>query len=234
MKTFEDYLNRETYNAECRENARRRENMIRRETIEQKKNRKYKYTVTVTTICLVLLVTMCMFARCTSILVSTYEEKDVEVVEVNTDETDKFIYDNEIPATERCYMTDEEIQEDYENYYIEKALLSKANRIDNVEITHYCSELYPHICGTGDGITASGNVITPYLTVAVDPDVIPLGSEVMIDYGDGEIHYYLAQDTGGSIKGNHIDVAVSTHDEALELGKKTATVYFIPPEEQGE
>ena len=121
----------------------------------------------------------------------------------------------------------EEIQEDFENEKIEEALLDRATRLGNVIVTHYCSELRPHICGTGDGITASGRQVTPYVSVAVDPTVIPLGADVLVDYGDGEIHYYRADDTGAWVNGKHIDLAVETHDEALQLGIKTATVYWV-------
>ena len=102
--------------------------------------------------------------------------------------------------------------------------------LENVKITHYCSELRPHICGTGDGITASGRRVTPYVSVAVDPSIIPLGSDVLVDYGDGEIHYYRADDTGGGVKGKHLDLAVGTHSEALRMGVKNATVYWVAEE----
>ncbi|MBR5879180.1 MAG: 3D domain-containing protein [Akkermansia sp.] len=121
----------------------------------------------------------------------------------------------------------EEIKEDFENEKIEAALLENSTRLTNVVVTHYCSELRPHICGTGDGVTASGRQVTPYVSVAVDPTVIPLGSDVLVDYGDGEIHYYRADDVGGGVNGRHIDVAVETHNEALKLGIKTATVYWV-------
>ena len=78
--------------------------------------------------------------------------------------------------------------------------------------TYYCCERYPHICGTGDGLTATGVAVEPGI-VAVDPKVIPLGSTVAID---GE--EYLAADTGGLIKGQRVDIAVPTHAEALALG----------------
>ena len=45
---------------------------------------------------------------------------------------------DDVPATERCFMTEEEIQEDYENFYIQNALLAKANKIEDVKVTHYC------------------------------------------------------------------------------------------------
>lgn len=86
--------------------------------------------------------------------------------------------------------------------------------------TYYCCEAYPHICGTGDGLTATGVPVAPGV-VAVDPAVIPLGSTVVIDGQE-----YLAADTGGLIKGNRIDIAVETHAEALELGVRTVEVWL--------
>lgn len=130
-----------------------------------------------------------------------------------------------VPATERCYMTGEEIQEDYENFYIQNALLAKANKIEDVKVTHYCCCV--ECCGKSDGITYSGVKATPGVTVAVDTSIIPLGSDVLVDYGDGEIHYYRADDTGSAIKGNKLDLCVGSHQEAINLGVRTATVYWV-------
>ena len=91
-------------------------------------------------------------------------------------------------------------------------------------VTYY--DVCVECCGKTDGITASGAIAEPYVTCAVDPSVIPLGSDVLVDYGDGEIVSLRAEDTGGSVKGNHIDICVSNHQEALELGRRTATVYW--------
>lgn len=99
-----------------------------------------------------------------------------------------------------------------------------ANRLENCKITYYCCEKYPHICGTGEGLTATGDPATPGLTCAVDPKVIPLGTTVYVDFGDGVIHEYIAQDVGGAIKDAHIDLCVATHSEALQMGVATATV----------
>ena len=93
--------------------------------------------------------------------------------------------------------------------------------IGECTITHYCCEKYQHICGTGTGLTATGIPVAPGM-VAVDPDVIPLGSTVIIDGQE-----YLAADTGGDIKGNRIDIAVDTHQEALDLGTRTADVWIV-------
>lgn len=105
--------------------------------------------------------------------------------------------------------------------------LQQANRIEACTITYYCCELYPHICGTGDGITASGAPVEAGVSCAVDPSLIPLGSTVWVDYGDGELHEYIAQDVGGWVNGAHVDLAVATHDEALQMGRRTSTVYWM-------
>lgn len=132
---------------------------------------------------------------------------------------------DDVQATERCYMTDEEVHEDFENEYITDALLSRSTVIDGCTITFYCNEKYPHICGTGDGIAADGTPALAWATCAVDPDVIPLGSTVMADLGDGYgLRTLIANDTG--VKGNHIDICVGSHNEGLRRGTLKATVYW--------
>lgn len=89
--------------------------------------------------------------------------------------------------------------------------------VGGFKITHYCPCL---ICnGNYGNQTALGTPLTPYKTIAVDPKVIPLGSKVEIN---GNI--YIAEDTGGAIKGNRIDVCVSTHSEANARG----VLYNVP------
>ena len=70
------------------------------------------------------------------------------------------------------------------------------------------------------GLTASGTVPQEGRTVAVDPDVIPLGSELWID-GEGP---FIAEDTGSGINGSTIDVYHQSHAAALEWGKREVTV----------
>lgn len=70
------------------------------------------------------------------------------------------------------------------------------------------------------GLTASGTVPQEGRTVAVDPDVIPLGSELWID-GEGP---FVAEDTGSGINGSTIDVYHQSHADALEWGKREVTV----------
>lgn len=90
-------------------------------------------------------------------------------------------------------------------------------------LTAYCCESKgnPHACGDGDGLTATGLPVAPGM-VAVDPEVIPLGSTVVIDGVS-----YLAADTG--VSGKHIDIAVKTHEEAEKYGVSSAEVWIIPP-----
>lgn len=60
-------------------------------------------------------------------------------------------------------------------------------------------------------------------TVAVDPRVIPLGTELYIDgYGPGT-----ATDTGGAIKGNRIDLYMDTEAECGEFGRRDVKVRFL-------
>lgn len=89
------------------------------------------------------------------------------------------------------------------------------------KITHYCCEKYPHICNAGYPYkTATGT--TPHVGgCAVDPKTIPLGSYVKIN---GVVYH--AEDTGGAIKGNRIDLVVETHKEALEKGTYNAEVFL--------
>lgn len=95
--------------------------------------------------------------------------------------------------------------------------------LGDFKITHYCNEYYEHECGYGDGLTATQTNVTPGWTIAVDPKVIPYGTKVYIEgYG-----WRLAEDCGGSIKGNDIDIAVNTHQEAEDMGVKHGGVWVL-------
>lgn len=76
--------------------------------------------------------------------------------------------------------------------------------------------------GGGDGITASG-IQAKHGVVAVDPNVIPLGTKLYIP-GYGEA---LAADTGGDIVGSRIDVVMEDYGEAMQFGRRTVEVYVL-------
>ena len=63
--------------------------------------------------------------------------------------------------------------------------------------------------------------------IAVDPDVIPLGSKVYIQYPDGHGEYVVAEDTGGAIKGNRIDIAMRSDAQAEKFGIQDVKVYIV-------
>jgi 3D (Asp-Asp-Asp) domain-containing protein len=73
-------------------------------------------------------------------------------------------------------------------------------------------------------LTATGTV-PHWGVVAVDSSVIPLGSTVYI-LGLGTFH---AQDTGGDVVGDHVDVFVNSAAEAYQL-TGYRLVSFVPPQ----
>lgn len=96
-----------------------------------------------------------------------------------------------------------------------KARKKKANKIDFgiMKCTAYCdcSE-----CSSGYGRhTQSGTTAEAGRTIAVDPDVIDIGSRVEID---GQM--YVAEDVGSDVVGDHIDIFFDSHDEVEEWGTR--------------
>ena len=88
-------------------------------------------------------------------------------------------------------------------------------------ITAYCA--CEKCCGAwADGITYTGTEATEGRTIAVDPDVIPLGSIVEINGAE-----YVAEDIGGAIKGDRIDLYFNSHQDALEWGVQYLDIFLI-------
>jgi len=60
--------------------------------------------------------------------------------------------------------------------------------------------------------------------VAVDPNIIPLGSKLYIDgYG-----YACAADTGGAVRGNIVDLFMEEYAQCVNWGRKDVKVYILP------
>ena len=171
-----------------------------------------------------LLFLLLLLAWLGSYLIMTVEAEPPTLHKMAPAAEDGSLPGDNTPATTRCYLTEEEIEEN-ENELIEAALLARSHKLEDATITFYCCEERPHICGTGTGITASGRRVTPYVSCAVDPDVIPLGSTIMVEYNGGMV-YLRADDTGPAVKGDHIDIAVKGHSEALSLGVQTADIWW--------
>ena len=87
---------------------------------------------------------------------------------------------------------------------------------------------YTHTDAGCDFITATGTRVR-WGTVAVDPRVIPYGTRMFIITNDGTYVYGLAvaEDCGGAIKGNRIDLYMPTYQECIIFGAKAATIYFL-------
>ena len=90
-------------------------------------------------------------------------------------------------------------------------------------LTAYCP--CTRCCGKGDGITATGTLAAEGRTIAVDPRVIPYGTHVLLIFLDGTQREYIAEDCGGGVNGNHIDVFFSDHETARVFGVQSAMVY---------
>lgn len=92
-------------------------------------------------------------------------------------------------------------------------------------LTAYC----PGRCCCGkwaSGYTATGTLATEGRTIAVDPKVIPYGSRVLLIWPDGTQHSYIAEDCGGGVNGNHIDVFFGDHQAARVFGVQSAMAYL--------
>ena len=78
----------------------------------------------------------------------------------------------------------------------------------------------------GYTVSAMGNPLG-YGIVAVDPNVIPLGSTVYVTAPDGSWVYGVAsaEDTGGAIKGNKIDLCFPYNNDAF--GRRSCVVYVL-------
>lgn len=104
------------------------------------------------------------------------------------------------------------------------AYLDLGEPMGEFRLTAYCPCM--KCCGKDDGITATGTTATEGRTVAVDPALIPYGATVTVYFADGTSHTYTAEDCGGAIKENRIDVFFDDHQAAREFGVQTAYVYM--------
>ena len=94
-----------------------------------------------------------------------------------------------------------------------------ATLVGRFKLTGYCP---CRSCSEGFGTrTATGARAVAGRTVAVDPHVIPYGTHLLING-----HEYVAEDCGGGVRGNHIDIYYNTHAEARNV-LSYAEVYIL-------
>lgn len=86
------------------------------------------------------------------------------------------------------------------------------------EVTAYCHCAI--CCGREGQLTASGTYPVAGRTIGVDPEILPYGTEVVVGG-----HTYIAEDTGSAMQGNHIDIFMDSHEEALQFGRQEIEVF---------
>src|SRR5690625_2149033 len=104
-------------------------------------------------------------------------------------------------------------------------------QLSQQEICTFTATNYTAYCEGCSGITYNGTDVRNtiykggYNVIAVDPNVIELGTVVTIEYNNGETIQAIADDIGGAINGNRIDILVQSKDEAYSKGVKEVKVY---------
>ena len=83
-----------------------------------------------------------------------------------------------------------------------------------VRATAYCN----------DPITSTGKKPRPYHTLAVDPKIIPYGTRVYIPEFN---KVFIAEDCGGAIKGNRIDIYMNNEFECRQWGVRNITIIIL-------
>jgi uncharacterized protein YabE (DUF348 family)/3D (Asp-Asp-Asp) domain-containing protein len=93
---------------------------------------------------------------------------------------------------------------------------------------YFLATAYTHTDAGCDMTTATGTTVH-IGTVAVDPTVIPYGTRMFIVTNDGSYIYGIgtAEDCGGAIKGDRLDLYFPTTEECFQFGAKGCTVYFL-------
>jgi len=98
------------------------------------------------------------------------------------------------------------------------------NHTRTIQVT---ATAYTAFCNTGcTGITATGVDVSNTIyhegrrIVAVDPNVIPLGTKMTLRLANGSTIEAIAEDTGGAIDGHRIDVLMGSRDKAITFGRQ--------------
>ncbi|WP_396265749.1 3D domain-containing protein [Halobacillus shinanisalinarum] len=96
-------------------------------------------------------------------------------------------------------------------------------RVVNVEATAYTANCEGCSGTTYTGINLHAN--PKKKVIAVDPNVIPLGSKVRVPgYGVA-----VAGDIGGAIEGKRIDIFMDQHSQAIKFGRQNIEVEILEP-----
>lgn len=102
------------------------------------------------------------------------------------------------------------------------ASVSPAGRSFTARMTAYTNQ---QPGGGAHGTLTRSGTVARWGVVAVDPQVIPLGSRLVIEGLEG---VFLAEDTGGEVKGSHVDVFFPDYASAVRFGVQYRTVTIVP------
>jgi 3D (Asp-Asp-Asp) domain-containing protein len=197
------------------------------------KIRNYKTTdLTISISALIFVVGILIGAFATSISCSKKLNDMQEQLEITQNTVSQY--------KEVCKTLEDQLQYEYEvNENLELDLAEAMATVANLKseeyeiiymgefkITYYCDELGSHVCG-GNGVTASGEQTVVGITAAADWSILPQGSKVYIE----SVGFREIQDVGGGVKGNHIDVLVETHQDAIDLGTHDEGVWLLVKKE---
>lgn len=166
----------------------------------------------------------------------TYEEPaSIEEAEINIKNINNYIETLQYKIKNECVIfytspatmvilnevrSMQELITQYECFIIEAQKAPPYTLIDlgEFKLTAYCP--CKECSGPWGSMTSTGIQAQINYTVAVDPKVIPYGTKLYIN---GNI--YEAQDCGGVVKGNVIDIYFATHAETEQFGVKYTQIY---------
>jgi 3D (Asp-Asp-Asp) domain-containing protein len=118
-------------------------------------------------------------------------------------------------------------------------LQAEIKRLEASQWRDFTATAYTADCAEGcTGITKTGvdvrnrTHIDGKRVIAVDPNVIPLGTTVEIRFSDGMLERAIALDTGGAIRGNIIDYLASDNASALKFGRQSVKIRIIKEESE--
>ncbi len=93
--------------------------------------------------------------------------------------------------------------------------------VGEYKITYYCP--CKECCGKDNGITASGAKVQEGVTVAADTSKLPFGTKIYIK----GIGWRTVQDRGGAVKGNRLDIYISSHNDPKPYNVQYLDVWVV-------
>lgn len=142
-----------------------------------------------------------------------------EVVKEGTKEEIQVEEVKEVKKEKECKVVEEPVKEETAKEVKQVKETSESSEVFNlgthmvVESTSYCQ----------GSVTATGTKAR-WGVIAVDPNIIPFGTKVYIPQFD---KVFIAEDTGGAIKGNKIDIFMEDSNDAINWGRRNIDIYIL-------